>query len=613
MLGLTAPILTKTELTRAKSELKLEFADIPGATGYTVIFLIDTQVYQLVELAPGERVTRNVRCDDCYIAIRTVKDEQKGAFTEPIRPYGIVFCGISSQSNEIVAQYHQPKPDHQASVKSAKSNFAINELRYFDFGGTLVKPFAPYADCRVKQKSMLPRQYFNCALSISVSDNQWVQIQEATYNRGVLSVISKSSMDILKINTTSGIREFEAIYHMAVVSVNEEPIQVQGDNGPWFDVRIIDEKQPVIVTAKRYGDTVFIEMEKNAAELTPLYEGHGFCAEGVNMQTRWYGYYGRFLIEPAPDCNLFIRKIFPNGMLSVFSKPWIIPESSETMYFDVVPTHTGYSLQLLTEKPVIITYTNTLNSKSTQISSDELDPRKRDLSNLDQCTPYRFEGHLVDSSDGELRQTLTMVTQPEIPEVTEFKAISPTETFISAQFLTRGHCALIFWMNGGRGTDQKKQQVYGSPFTIRLRPETGTIVDKREKFYDVRMNYTIYETPPCGKRFLSILPFLSDQMITTNVPKKRLEVEPYDLQISVNKEDPTTYEIRVLNPNPCVKPHYRYSFGPKEDEKTIKYVKTNQWRVSTTTSCSPCELTVEPVETESAMKKYTGSFTDKIS
>ncbi|VDP72405.1 unnamed protein product [Echinostoma caproni] len=204
----------------------------------------------------------------------------------------------------------------------------------------------------------------------------------------------------------------------------------------------------------------------------------------------------------------------------------MIPDDSNGVHFDITPENFGFFIKLNTERNVLISYKNTITQKKEQFQMSS----SKQLTDLDRCTPYIFEGRFAEQPYSTPWQSVTIVTEPEVIQITEFKATGPMETMIAAKVVTSGYCALTYTLNGVERTDEGDRQFYGGPFVLRIRPETGAIITKVKNGYTVAMRYEIYGDPGCGKRILGLIPFAEAQVKPVSAANRIIDVGTFSNQ-----------------------------------------------------------------------------------
>ncbi|TPP57370.1 hypothetical protein FGIG_04070 [Fasciola gigantica] len=286
---------------------------------------------------------------------------------------------------------------------------------------------------------------------------------------------------------------------------------------------------PIILKCNKYGPVVHVVIKQiDQRKFTPMFEGLIVKRTVVVSRASWYGYYGRIKGFGCQGCSLYIREILPDGYSAFSARTAIeLSGSSRETYFTVEAINTGFRLRWQSETAIVISYTNMLTKRTAMIPSEKQDLVEHTLTELDSCTPYKFVGLFANSQDSEPWQTITITTDQERsdhtfvfllfnlePNITLFKAVSPTKTVLMAEWVTAGHCPLVYLINGIQYDAPIPRRFFGSPLLVTVTKEMGAILEPMKNGnYKVEMSYEIYNDPGCDKRFICLVPSVDGSQI----------------------------------------------------------------------------------------------------
>ncbi|THD19266.1 hypothetical protein D915_010097, partial [Fasciola hepatica] len=448
---------------------------------------------------------------------------------------------------------------------------------------------------------------------ITFTDYSWIPISFATFDGSTLHVKLARSADSLTIKTEH-VDEIVPITGTEYLSdTAKHPLFVQAEKGPWFNVtrnaQSDAKNQPDVISCYQYGPIVYpVIRQVDSQKFTPQYEGLVVKDNAVVSKGKWYGYYGKITYVKCEKCVLYVREILPSGYSAFSPKKTIeISEDHRDTHFEVSGENLGFSLTWTARRPVLISYKNTLNNKTTVIPTGRSSGTYI-LQNLDACTPYVYEGRFENSMDPW--QIITVVTEPEKPNVTSFTATSYMHTVLEAELATNGHCPLVFSFNVfERVRGNKDLQHMGPPVPFAVTKETGAIINPLVNGnYKVQLKYEAYNDPGCGERTIALVPMAGgDQVHSVPLIRRNVSV---DLRVSVTRVEQTNgLNVTLLDLDLCRLRNYSVTLE-NENEKVVKYLTEGSVIISTRNPCKQCKLTVDNIGYKSEMRPV---VFDKIS
>ncbi|TPP61647.1 hypothetical protein FGIG_10548 [Fasciola gigantica] len=210
------------------------------------------------------------------------------------------------------------------------------------------------------------------------------------------------------------------------------------------------------------------------------------------------------------------------------------------------------------------------------------------------------------------------------PIITRFAATSPSRTVLDAEFITSGHCPLLFTINGHERFQGKIRQHFGSPLLIKATEKTGAFIEPKESgLYKVTIHYEIYNDPGCGGRAMALIPVADrDQIKISKAVNRNIDFEGLELRRSVLAEfvvdsikilmfpsifkgnkisvrfapsaSGETLELKLLVNNNCFVPLYWISLTP-EGRPPIGWSINSSTVALPNVVCAPCVVTVSAI------------------